>query len=146
MTPHSVYSDRLSERQALVAHLAARIDRLGQFRLLVFGLGVATALTGFLSGLFSGWWALAVLVPFGALVIRSRLLGDRRARVQRAVRYYQDGLGGWPGHGPVAGRRAMASPTPCICMRPIWTCSATGRCSSVCSARTADGSASWPAG
>jgi hypothetical protein len=105
MTPHAEYTNRLADRRAAVAQLTAAIDRVGQFRLIVFGVGVVAALAGWLGGLFPGWWA---LVGFGlifvGLVIRSKVLSDRQARAARAVRYYEHGLDRladrWAGRGP----------------------------------------------
>lgn len=104
MPPRTAYADRLAARSADVARLAARIDRTGRLRMVVFLAGVVAALAGWISGAYPAWWAGGFALALVALVIRSKLLADRKAQAARAVRYYRHGLDRladrWAGRGP----------------------------------------------
>jgi hypothetical protein len=108
--PHAAYADRLAARQADADRLDAAIDGVGQLRLAVFLAGLGVAVAAWVSGAYSAWWAAAAGVPFFALVLRSKVLGYRKAAAQRAVWYYRHGLdrlaGKWVGRGPTGERFA----------------------------------------
>ncbi|HET6576472.1 MAG TPA: hypothetical protein VFG68_22925, partial [Fimbriiglobus sp.] len=110
--PHAAYTDRLVARRAEANRLDAAIDRIGQLRLAVFLAAIGVAVAAWVTGAYSAWWALAAAVPLLVLVLRSKVLGYRRAAALRAVWYYRHGLdrlaGKWVGRGPTGDR--FASP------------------------------------
>jgi len=110
LDPHATYTDRLAARRATAAELDGAIDRLGQWRLGVFGGTVFAALVLWISGLFPPAWAFLGFVLFLGLVLRSKVLQYRRATAMRAVRYYQRGLdrhaGKWAGRNATGERFA----------------------------------------
>jgi hypothetical protein len=108
--PHAAYADRLAARRADADRLTAAIDRTGQLRLAVFLASVGVAVAAWVTGAYSAWWAAAGAVPFFALVLRSKVLGFRKAGADRAAWYYRRGLdrlaGKWAGRGPTGERFA----------------------------------------
>ena len=106
--PHAAYTARFAARRAEADRLDAAIDRIGQWRLAVVLAAVGVAVAAGVTGVFSAWWALAAAVPLLILVLRSKVLGFRKAAALRAVWYYRHGLdrlaGKWVGRGPTGDR------------------------------------------
>jgi hypothetical protein len=103
VSPTEQYSQRLAERTARLAHLDVLHARIGSVRLLI---GASFLLIAWMC-----WGPLAIALPwlslpvggFIAVLIYHQRVRTRRARAQRAVLLYQDGLGRlqdqWSGKG-----------------------------------------------
>ncbi len=90
--PRTEYARRLEQRKAALERHEFRHRRIGNARLAVFMAAAALAWSAFSSPGVSGWWLLAPLFVFIALMAwHSRvLLGRERAR--RSVDFYEKGL------------------------------------------------------
>jgi hypothetical protein len=103
MNPVDEYRRRRDARRAEADRLAARIDRLGQWRMGLFLGGVGVAMVGGVSGWFAPWWGLMAVAPIVVLFIRAVHLTDAKRWFERLARYYDLGLkrlaGDWPGTG-----------------------------------------------
>lgn len=112
-SPADEYRRRLAARQTASTQVAARIDRLGQWRLGVVLAGVAVLLAAQSGGWFSSWWAALALLPVGVLFVLGVRLSDHQRWYDRLARYYELGLrrlnGDWPGTGN-AGERFLDPP------------------------------------
>lgn len=107
-SPADEYRRRLAARQAMAETVAARVDRLGQWRVGAVLLGVAVFLAAQAGGWFSSWWAALSLVPVGVLFVLDVRLSGHRRWYERLARYYDLGLrrlnGDWPGTGTTGER------------------------------------------
>lgn len=101
--PRRVYEERRAVRQAAHAVTERRHQAVGTFRLIV--LGVAGALgIGIVGGAgYSGWWLLAALAGVFGLGVWLDRIEAERARLERAIAYYDRGLSrlddAWAGTG-----------------------------------------------
>lgn len=98
-----MYEERLAARRAAVEALDRSDGRIANARLVVFVAAAGVAFLAFGRGALSGWWLLAPALAFVALAVLHDRLLRRRARADRAVRFYQGCLahqdGSWPGQG-----------------------------------------------
>ena len=109
--PHEDYTRRLGSRRAALAEAIRQHVTFGNLRVAALVAGLATAYAAFVGRLFSGWW---LLVPAVAFFWAGRLLEravNARARLGRAVAFYErararlDGL--WAGTGGETGDRFL---------------------------------------
>ncbi|WP_373046753.1 MutS-related protein [Vulgatibacter sp.] len=101
--PAAVYGERLRARREAVERLERQDGQVANARLALFVLAAILAWFSWGRGAFSAWWLLLPAAAFVALlVVHDRLL-TRKARAQRAVVFYEQGLarldGSWPGKG-----------------------------------------------
>ncbi len=90
--PHGEYVRRLDARRAAAAKCESRHRQIGNLRLAVFLSAAAMAWFAFFRGAVSGWWLLAPLCGFMALMVwHSRVLAKLR-RLRHAVDFYEKGL------------------------------------------------------
>src|SRR5262245_10047105 len=114
--PHEEYAHRLRDRQERRARLAKQERWLGNGRVVVFLIGLTTAILAFKpEPLLSPWWlVLPVAVFSGLLVWHERVTRDW-IRAGRAVAFYERGLARledrWKGSGQ-QGERFLDRPTP----------------------------------
>jgi hypothetical protein len=106
--PFEEYVQRRNARESRVAHYGKIHVRLGNFRLLLFVLGVITAWASFLAHYLSFWWLAAPVAAFvGISVNHSRILREREL-AQRAVGFYEKALARvedrWAGSGETGER------------------------------------------
>jgi len=109
------YARRLEERRALRDRLARQDWAIGNWRLVVFAVGLLLAGLAVGPHWLSPWWVLVPLVVFLFLVFRhDRAIRERR-RVERAMAFYEHGLARiedrWAGRG-VAGTRFLDAAHP----------------------------------
>jgi hypothetical protein len=103
VAPAGVYGERLAERRAAGADLAARERVLSNFRLAVFVLGVLTLVGVVALRWFGPIWLAPPVLGFLVLVIWHDRVIRARERADRAAAFYARGLarldGSWPGGG-----------------------------------------------
>lgn len=106
--PFSEYQRRLAIRLSASNDLTARLDRLGQWRVGFFILGVAIATIGSLTERYSWWVGFAVIVPISILFVRGIKLDQLRHWESRIARYYEASLrrldASWIGSGNAGTR------------------------------------------
>lgn len=107
------YARRLADRQQRADALARAERNIGTWRLVVFVGGAVVAWLAFGVGLVAPLWLLAPLLGFVALVLaHARVIPERR-RADRAVQYYERGIGRlndrWAGTGETGDRFADAA-------------------------------------
>ena len=140
MDPAAEYRRRRAARRTEVDRLAARIDRLGQWRMGLFLGGIGVAVAGGAFGLFPWWVGLFALAPLVVLFITAVHLTDRKRWFERLVRYFDLGLkrlaGEWPGSGNPGGRFLDPAHLAAADLDLFGRGSLFER---VCTARTADG-------
>ena len=101
--PRQVYEDRRAARRT--AHAAAERRHHANGTLRLIGLGIAGALgIGIVGGAgYSGWWLLAPLAAVFWLGVRLDRIEAERARLERAIAFYERGLArlddAWAGTG-----------------------------------------------
>lgn len=138
--PADEYRRRFAARRAAAATLAARIDRLGQWRIGVFALGGAAAVAGSMSGAYSPWWGLAAVGPLAVLFLLGVRLAGHRRWYERLARYYDLGLrrlsGEWAGTGNTGERFLDPAHLAAVDLDLFGKGSLFER---LCTARTADG-------
>lgn len=114
-SPQAEYLRRSQERAEARERYARQDVRIGNGRLLTFGVGALIAWLAFREGLFSGWWLLAPAGFFLALAVVHERVIQKRRRATRAVAFYESGLhrlaGSWVGRG-VAGRQFLDAAHP----------------------------------
>jgi hypothetical protein len=110
------YAGRLEAWRALVEKRTRFARRLGDLRLATFVGAVAVAAAAVLTGAFSPWWALLLLLAFLALVLAHDPARQRVETARRAEAYYQRGLDRldncWQGRG-VTGSEYLDPDHPC---------------------------------
>ncbi len=104
----AAYAQRLAERRARAAALAAAERRTGTWRLVAVLAALALAWAAFGAGWLSGWPVALPGLAFAALVLRhARLIPARRA-AERAVAFYERGIARledrWAGGGRQGAR------------------------------------------
>jgi MutS domain V len=106
--PRREYKHRLEERGQEVARRERQHIWIGNARLGVAVLAALLAWLAFSREWLSGWWLLVPLFVFIALAVVHERVLRWRARSQRAVRFYQRGLGrledDWAGKGESGDR------------------------------------------
>jgi len=114
-SPALEYSDRLAERQAVVAAEERGHALAGNLRLLVVGAGAVVAWLSLVRHLLAPWSLAVPVLVFVALAIWHDRVLVRLGRARRAVRFYQEGLARlddtWPGTGS-PGDRFLAPDHP----------------------------------
>jgi len=86
------YSERLAARRATAQRLGRLERRISNSRLGVFLVGVAVALVGFDTSMWSPWWVVVPLAVFMALVLVHDRVITARVRGDRAVTFYEHGV------------------------------------------------------
>lgn len=86
------YQIRLRQRQASLQESRARVDRIGQWRLAIFLLGVAVAATGSISKWYNPAWCFLAIVPYLAAIARSQREARTSRKAERSCRFYQQSL------------------------------------------------------
>jgi hypothetical protein len=106
--PTEQYSQRLAEREALLARFDALDARIGAIRL---SLGAAFLIVAWLCLGPAGigrWWLWVPVAAFIAVLVYHQRIRALRAKAQRAVQYYRAGLerigDRWSGHGTSGAR------------------------------------------
>ena len=102
-SPRHVYEERLAARQAAHAAAERRHHAAGTFRLIVLGIAGALGI-GIVGGAgYSGWWLLAALAGVFGLGVWLDRIEAERARLERALAFYDRGLSrlndAWAGTG-----------------------------------------------
>lgn len=92
LSPTDEYIRRRQARQQRVDHLEKIHLRLGNLRLLLAALTLASIWWRFERTPFSNWWLLLPVLLFAALVIVHAGILQRRSRAERAVEVYRKGL------------------------------------------------------
>jgi hypothetical protein len=106
--PRILYTERLAERRAGIAHHQRLHRRLGHGKLGMAACGVALIWLALAQGAFSILWVLGPIAGFVALVVIHEKLLRELERRKRAARFFEKGLarldGNWAGTGE-AGER-----------------------------------------
>jgi hypothetical protein len=106
--PRILYTERLAERRAEIAHRQQRHRRLGHGKLGMAACGVALVWLALTQNAFSVLWVLVPIAGFVLLVVlHEKLLKDLERR-RRAERFFAKALarldGNWPGTGESGDR------------------------------------------
>jgi hypothetical protein len=108
LDPAPEYTRRLADRQRRAAELGAAERRIGNWRLVVFALGLVIAWMAFGMDVLAPAWVALPVAAFVALVFAHTRIIPARRRADRAVQYYELGLARiqdrWAGRG-AAGER-----------------------------------------
>ena len=101
--PRHVYEERRAARRATHAAADRRHHAIGTLRLVVVGIAGALGI-GIVAGAgYSGWWLLAPLAGVFWLGVRLDRIEAERARLERAITFYERGLArlddAWAGTG-----------------------------------------------
>ena len=101
--PRRVYEERRAARRAAHAAADRRHHAIGTLRLVVVGIAGALGI-GIVAGAgYSGWWLLAPLAGVFWLGVRLDRIEAERARLERAIAFYERGLArlddAWAGTG-----------------------------------------------
>ena len=101
--PRHVYEERRAARRATHAAADRRHHAIGTLRLVVVGIAGALGI-GIVAGAgYSGWWLLAPLAGVFWLGVQLDRIEAERARLERAIAFYERGLerldDAWPGTG-----------------------------------------------
>jgi hypothetical protein len=109
--PREDYIGRLESRRASLAAAIRRHVTFGNLRVAALAAGLAAAYAAFGRGLFSGWWLLAPAAAFFWAGARLERAVHTRARLGRAVMFYERALarldGRWTGTGGETGDRFL---------------------------------------
>src|ERR1017187_5139611 len=102
--PRTLYTERLAERRAEIAHRQRRHRLLGHGKLAMAACGVALVWLALAQGAFSILWGLGAIVGFVVLVVIHEKLLKKLERRRRAARFFEKALA--PLEGNLAGTRA----------------------------------------
>jgi hypothetical protein len=106
--PRTLYTERLAERRAEIAHLQRRHRRLGHGKLAMAALGVALVWLALTQNAFSVLWVLVPIAGFVLLVVLHEKLLKELERRRRAQRFFEKALarldGNWAGAGESGDR------------------------------------------
>jgi MutS domain V len=109
--PRADYAHRLQSRRASLSEAIRRHVVFGNLRVAVLLAGLAALYMAVVRGLFSDWWLIAPAVAFFWAGARLDAAVNARARLTRAVTYYERGLarlaGQWAGMGGETGERFL---------------------------------------
>ena len=107
--PLGDYTRHLESRRASLAATIRRHVTFGNLRVAALAAGLAAAYAAFARGLFSAWWLLAPAAAFFWAGARLERAVNARARLGRAVVFYERALarldGRWAGTGGETGDR-----------------------------------------
>ncbi len=102
------YTERLAARRAWVARLERRHIQAGNARFAVFAAGAWLGWMAFGRDALSGWWLIAPVLAFIALLAWHERILRERSLARRAVRYYELGIARlddrWAGSGSTGER------------------------------------------
>src|SRR5664279_1429981 len=101
--PRTLYTQRLAERRALIAHHQQHHRRLGHGKLAMAACGVALVWLALAQGAFSILWVLVPIAGFVVLVVIHEQLLKELERRRRAARFFEKGLARLDGNGAGAG-------------------------------------------
>src|ERR1035441_9579807 len=111
--PRILYTERLAERRAGIAHHQQRHRRLGHGKLGMAVCGVALVWLALAQGTFSILWVLVPIAGFVALVVIHEKLIKELERRKRAARFFEKALarldGNWAGTGEPGDRYSEAA-------------------------------------
>ncbi|MPZ20208.1 MAG: DNA mismatch repair protein MutS [Luteitalea sp.] len=106
--PAAEYTHRLDARRVALTLQEKRHITVGNYRLLIVVIGVAMAIAAFAADAFSGWWLVVPAVLVWWLGGRLQRAETERAKLARAVTFYDRGLaridGRWAGTGESGAR------------------------------------------
>jgi MutS-like protein len=109
--PREEYTRHLESRRGSLAAAIRRHVTFGNLRVAALAAGLAAAYVAFARGLFSGWWLLAPTAAFFWTGARLERAVNARARLGRAVAFYERALarlnGRWAGTGGETGARFL---------------------------------------
>ncbi len=109
--PRETYTRRLESRRTSLAAAIRRHVAFGNLRVAALAVSLAAAYAAFGRGLFSGWWLLAPTAAFFWAGGRLERAVHTRARLGRAVAFYERALarldGRWTGTGGETGDRFL---------------------------------------
>ena len=98
-----IYEERLAQRQDRLAFYESRSGRIANLRLFVFISAVSIAIVAYLVEWVSFFWLLLPAIGFLLLVILHESVIRAKAKVQRAIEFYERGLSrlnnSWAGQG-----------------------------------------------
>ena len=108
--PKEEYTRRLGLRRSEAEALKSRERAIGNWRLVVFIVGVVVGWLAIESGILSVWWLAIPIGAFLALAKQHEKVTDSRKRAERIAAYYEQGLrrigDRWQGNG-VSGARFL---------------------------------------
>jgi hypothetical protein len=111
--PRTVYTERLADRRAGIAHHQQHHRRLGHGKLGMAACGVALVWLALAQGTFSILWVLLPIAGFVALVVIHEKLIKELERRKRAARFFEKALarldGNWAGTGEAGDRYIEAA-------------------------------------
>jgi hypothetical protein len=111
--PRILYTERLAERRADIAHHQQHHRRLGHGKLGMAACGVGLVWLALSQGAFSILWVLAPIAGFVALVVIHEKLLKEMERRKRAARFFEKALarldGNWAGTGEAGDRYSEAA-------------------------------------
>src|ERR1039457_5308413 len=111
--PRTVYTERLADRRAGLAHHQQRHRRLGHGKLAMAACAVALVWLALAQGTFSILWVLVPIAGFVALVVIHEKLIKKLERLKRAARFFEKALGrldgNWAGTGEAGDRYSEAA-------------------------------------
>ena len=106
--PRTLYTQRLEERRAAIAHREQRHRMLGRGKLAMAACGVALVWLALAQGAFSILWVLIPIAGFALLVVVHEKLLKELERRRRAARFFEKALarldGNWAGTGEPGDR------------------------------------------
>src|ERR1035437_2592064 len=106
--PRTLYTERLAERRAEIAHRQRRHRLLGHGKLAMAACGVALVWLALAQGAFSILWVLVPIAGFVVLVVIHEKLLKKLERRRRAARFFEKALarldGNWAGAGETGDR------------------------------------------
>jgi len=113
MDPRTLYTERLAERRAEIAHKERHHRMLGHGKLATAVCGIVLVWLALAQGAFSILWVLIPIAGFAALVVIHEKLLKELERRRRAARFYEKALarldGNWAGTGEPGDRYQEAS-------------------------------------
>ena len=111
--PRTLYTQRLAERRAGIAHHQQHHRRLGHGKLGMAACGVALVWLALAQRAFSILWVLVPIAGFVALVVLHEKLLKEMERRKRAARFFEKALarldGNWAGTGEAGDRYSEAA-------------------------------------
>lgn len=90
--PSTEYQTRLARRRSSLQESRAVLDRLGQWRLAIFLVGIATAVVGSISKWYHPTWCFVAILPYLATIARSQGAARAARKAERSCRFFQQGL------------------------------------------------------
>ena len=106
--PRTLYTERLAERRAEIAHQEKRHRLLGRGKLGMGACGIALVWLALAQGAFSILWVLVPIAGFVLLVVIHEKLLQELERRRRAARFFEKALarldGNWAGTGEAGDR------------------------------------------